>query len=480
MLQKRLFLMNCCGGVIVSSIFLSGCGEQKIKSKGKTDKTVAAVEKSGKKIQKMRTPNFVFNPSFEESKSFSSGLYKKGKSLIEKPAGWITKGQVLNDFSGWVSDEAHSGKRSLKIENMNGADAYWEGKAVIFKEPANAFKASIWSKVKDIRGKSGKEKFQLEFDVYFKKPDGKNTKKRITIRLPKTNKVWKETKENALFKGNIVKVIPYIRFSDGFGSVYVDDISICPISINFDSAKTLFDSNKKNSITDSYIKTNEKDGEKIYEVKVSQAIFSTDFISVEHNKIYKLSGMFKSGANKAEKLYFGYAPYSSKKESISRQSVIHIKNTETELVKECNIGDTVVYIKNAKNWVKNGNIAFDIDDSGNYSDLPNFNLSSKIFKITKAGEFWEIELLKPLEKVYPAGTKIREHYNDGTGTYIYSAALLAEVPDKWTEYNTVNMLGDGELYKHMKYVKILLMCNIAKSKDSKLDFKNIKLQEITK
>jgi hypothetical protein len=228
MLQKQVFLMRVCGTAITSLFLLTGCGEQKAKTTSKTAKRVVATVKSGKIQTKTiaALPNVAINPSFEEAKVFKSGLYKKGKYPTEKPVGWTTKGQILNDSSGWATGEEHTGKHSLKIENIGGTNAYWKGKAIIFKEPVNAFAASIWTQAKEIKDKIGKGNFQLAFDVYLKGDNNKEIKERVVIDIAKTVHNWKKTKGTALFATNIIKIVPYLYFSGMSGSVWFDDLNI--------------------------------------------------------------------------------------------------------------------------------------------------------------------------------------------------------------------------------------------------------------
>jgi len=228
MLQKQVFLMRVCGMTVTLFFLLTGCGEQKAKTTAKTDKSVVATVKSSKIQTKTVTalPNIAINPSFEEGKVFNSGLYEKGKSSTQKPVGWATSGQVLNDFTGWVSDEAHSGKRSLKIENVGGTNACWKGEPIIFKEPVNAFKASIWTKTKEIKDKTGKGKFQLVIDVYLKDDNDKEVKEKVIIDIAKTDHNWEKTREAFLYAMNIVKIVPSLYFSGTSGVIWFDDLDI--------------------------------------------------------------------------------------------------------------------------------------------------------------------------------------------------------------------------------------------------------------
>ena len=467
MLQKDFFLMNCCGIVLGVSIFLSGCGKPKKKDLARKPDKPAAVKAS----------NLVFDSSFEKGKIFKSKLQKNEKA-IKKPVGWTSTGQVLNDSSGWVLDEARSGKHSLKIKNIGGSNAYWTGEAIVLKKTANVLETEIWTKAKDMIDKTGTGKLQLIFDVHFKGDNKLEIRKRVFIDIPKTNHDWIKTKKKVLLPGNIIKATPYLSFAGMTGTVWFDDIKVSAYDVL--KGKLLFDSNTKVTFTKNAKLLSTESSEKIYQVLGDQEIFSSDFIPVKLNKVYKLSGMFRSKGEKASKLHFGYAAYTKDKKHIIRASVNYVKNTETKLSRKCAKGDSVIYIDSAKNWKKGGQIAFDVDISGEYKDLPNFNLSSAIRNLSKDGELWKIELSKPMSKAYPVGTNIREHMTGGT--YIYNAASSKIIPNDWTECSGV-ILGDkGEysrikkLYPRTGYVKVLMLTNYKHPKGI-IQFKNIRVQE---
>ena len=144
-------------------------------------------------------------------------------------------------------------------------------------------------------------------------------------------------------------------------------------------------------------------------------IFSNEFIPIEVTNEYNLSGRFKDikGYDKY-KIYFGYKTFDENKIEIRPQDVDVVLGTETKLVKDAKIGDTAVYIEDNKNWVvllSSGNpyavVAFNVDDSGGYTDLPNRDWQSYISKIEDESGVWKVMLTKPLSKSYNIGTKIR-------------------------------------------------------------------------
>lgn len=405
-----------------------------------------------------------------------NGDFEQG---VSTPDGWHTYNQFLNDVTGWATDEVHSGKHSLKIENIGGTDAYWQGKEIVLDKAANAFEASIWTKTKDI--KEGKGKFELAFDVYLK---DSNAVKRVTANILQTKHDWEKTTSRFLLYENIVKIVPYIIFSGDIGTVYLDDISVNSFLSN---SVVLFDSNNEVMFADLYknIPKNKvvtvKNSEKTYELKGSQQIVSSNFIPVDLNKTYKLSGAFRSTGKENSLLYFGYVCYDKNKELIYNYTVEYVKDTETDLIKGCSADDLSIYIKDGSRWLPDpsARIAFDVDISGRYEDLPNSNVSSMgIKKISPFGRCWIVELSNPCGKNYPPKTKIREHTMK-TENYIYNAVFNTNIPDVWTKYQglTKENRHRGDLFPGTKYIKILILGNYQQPNEVGMEFKNIKLEE---
>ncbi len=136
-------------------------------------------------------------------------------------------------------------------------------------------------------------------------------------------------------------------------------------------------------------------------------LFSKDSITIEKDKIYKLSGSFKLAPDsKPSKFYFGIMPLDDKNLQIPVQSVNTVAGTETELTSDCAADDTAIKIKNGEKWEAsvNGYIAFNVDDSGKKTDLPNRELSSMgITKLKKDGDVFKVTLKDKCGKAYPAG-----------------------------------------------------------------------------
>src|SRR3989339_458330 len=103
-------------------------------------------------------------------------------------------------------------------------------------------------------------------------------------------------------------------------------------------------------------------------------IYSKELIPVDKNYLYHLEGMFKSDGIDQSRLYYGFLPYDENLKFIPPQSVDAILNTETTLYEEVHSTDTSIKLTSCNNWIIlwYAVVAFDIDDSGNYNDLPNY------------------------------------------------------------------------------------------------------------
>ena len=206
---------------------------------------------------------------------------------------------------------------------------------------------------------------------------------------------------------------------------------------------------------------------------------SSQLIPIEEGKTYTLTGWFKSTGAIKSKIYFGYAPYDENKQPISAFHVTVYPKSETTLVEACKKGDRILKIKNGKGWkvYKYGRVAFEVDGSGKYSDLPNRNLSPYGIKEVVAKEdFWEVHLARPCGKEYPEGTLVREHIG-GSG-YIYKVSSGKKgVPDEWTKYTGIikewskHGCSGTKWWAGTKYVKILVLAR--PKKDAELLFDDI-------
>lgn len=129
-------------------------------------------------------------------------------------------------------------------------------------------------------------------------------------------------------------------------------------------------------------------------------------------------------------------------------------------------------------------MAFDIDDSGQYTDLPNRNLTPRLgfSSIVNNGSSCTLTMNAPAGVSYPAGTKIRMHYPGSS--YNYVAASSVVVPNEWTEYSGqvqgVNLHGiNSSRFRHgTQFVRVLILANYHQAGDSILEIDDLKLEVI--
>lgn len=226
-----------------------------------------------------------------------------------------------------------------------------------------------------------------------------------------------------------------------------------------------------------------KDGNAIL-LKGSGLIFSKGTIAIDPSKTYQVSGSFKAvPGSKEGRFYLGVQPLNSDNVWISPSKVNAVAGTDTELAEPCNPEDKVIKIKGGKGWEQGQHyfIAFNTDNSGSYSDLPNSTLSPMGFtKVENKGDVTEVTLRDSCGKEFPAGTKVRMHRDSATFMYVESASN-AVAPAEWTEFKGVikgeNPSGVKAAVwnKGTRNAKIILL---GVSPELELLFKDVRIEEI--
>jgi len=220
--------------------------------------------------------------------------------------------------------------------------------------------------------------------------------------------------------------------------------------------------------------------------------YVNDFFNVSPGCYYELSGNFTSlNLENKSRVYYGFAPYDVNKNFIYREYVNYLKDTETEVYEDFSKDYTMIKIKNSTNWevTKYNNIAFNVDDSGDYLDLPNHNTTISnvdIISILDKGNYSEVYFNNPVGISAKSGTKIREHRAEG-GTYLYSVLSANFLPiNSWNTYSgrisyskkkldqyyTSNSFGIGA-----KYARIVIIVNYDQGNSASFGVGNIKLIE---
>lgn len=211
----------------------------------------------------------------------------------------------------------------------------------------------------------------------------------------------------------------------------------------------------------------EADGEKVFESTPGR-LMSTKSFEVDPQKTYLLKGSFRNLSQEQIRVYLGFVPLDSNGKEILDRHVNCAKGTETELAEAVKAGDTTIKLKNdwpkiGKNW----QIAFNAKDD--LSDLPNRDLSP----LVDSANGNEVKLSGPLPKAYPAGTKIRAQFSDGT--YIYTAAVYRMTSNQWQEFS--GKIQDKGWRPGTTRAHILVLPLLSKdNRDAKVQFKDISVE----
>jgi hypothetical protein len=208
---------------------------------------------------------------------------------------------------------------------------------------------------------------------------------------------------------------------------------------------------------------NPHSGKSCFKTVATNAV-NSEIIPVDASKKYKLAGWVKSADDKSTLVILGLMPLDANKIPIECCQVNVVPDTETELAEACKAEDTIIKVKDASKWklCQLDTIAFDVDNSGEYKDLPNRNTSAGIVaKSENKNNVWELTLNKPCGKAYPAGTKVRDHRYGGTYTYpiVVSNFNSKEWKDISSEISGVSKFGrpDNQFWAGTKFVKVIVL-----------------------
>lgn len=195
-----------------------------------------------------------------------------------------------------------------------------------------------------------------------------------------------------------------------------------------------------------------KNGKKAFLVKEQRTITSKKAFEIDPEKYYVVSVWVKAVGEKPSFASLNIKPLDSEGKYILAQYVNNYSKTLTELTAPCNPGDTTIKIKDGSKWKANKYCVVAFNAKADNSDLPNREVSPSIRSVEKKDDYYEITLLKPLEKAYPAGAKIREHYKKG---YVYLKS--GAVPVEWTKLESKKVKGN-RLRKGVT-AQLVLRCN---------------------
>jgi hypothetical protein len=226
------------------------------------------------------------------------------------------------------------------------------------------------------------------------------------------------------------------------------------------------------------------DGSKCFEVTGQAFVSSQEFIPVDPNSEYQLTGWFRSGNGQANNIYGGLLLFDENQRPIDSTSVNVLPKSETGVL-EARRGEKVIKVQDASTWqplleTKHLSVAFDADDSGEYKDLPNYKCY-RVDNLKEKGGFWEVALTKPLASDFTEGSKVRAHVSSASYMYAYiKQSLLSE----WTEFGSVIKpivkfgAPNRTFWPGTKYAKILIFANWEQTDGEILQFDNISLEKV--
>ncbi|MBR7131670.1 MAG: hypothetical protein IKC82_06785 [Lentisphaeria bacterium] len=209
------------------------------------------------------------------------------------------------------------------------------------------------------------------------------------------------------------------------------------------------------------------------------ALYSRGFIPVDPAKKYVVSGEFRTAnGSKPAKFQLGVVSLDSNRRIIRPENAIVVAGSGAAVVNAAPAGSKNITVKTIHRWnpkIK-AYIVAKADNSGKFSDLPNFNVINEIAGITvKDGKILEVALKKPLSAALAAGESIRLHV--GGAMHVCSKPVIAG--NDWMKFShVISGYSKGHTqtnFRHgAKFAKIFLLHN----RGTKLEFKNITLKEL--
>jgi len=227
-------------------------------------------------------------------------------------------------------------------------------------------------------------------------------------------------------------------------------------------------------------------------------IRSNNFIYIQAWKTYTLSWAFKSAWATESKFYYGFTEYDEDFKAIETQSVYVLSDTETTLTRDIDHdADTKMYFNDlggtmCSTWASLPlnvlSIAFNIDDSWSYDDLPNRNTTrngtNKVTSVNDLGDECELVMNQNIRisagQDYIAGTKIRAHRYWGTNNYVAAAGQFPPLNSYQSYVGTVlgmsqSWTSSSYFRKGTKYVKVLILPNHRQDSSNILHIDNLTL-----
>ncbi len=157
---------------------------------------------------------------------------------------------------------------------------------------------------------------------------------------------------------------------------------------------------------------------------------NSDWIPVDTNLAYELTGSFKTESNTFSGLVFGLIMADAERKIIRPFQVFSETGTLTELVAPCRNGDRILRLKDASAW-KTGGLFAAAFGAGENQYTANVT-ECGVEEVRLDGDAWLVVLKNPCGFDLPAGTPVVEN-RSGNGGIFLPASVKAEIGTNWVE-----------------------------------------------
>ena len=248
-------------------------------------------------------------------------------------------------------------------------------------------------------------------------------------------------------------------------------------------------------------------------------ITSNNYTYVDPSKNYNISVWLRSSWEELSSAHVWFIEYDKNFVQIRPYDVWAVPNTETQLMQDVNSNDTSLVFNNIDSqmcevwenhsrFLTHGKVAFDVDISGSYNDLPNRNLSKNIPQsstenpnntiwmnftgLENNGDTCILFFWWEIWQEYPAWTNIRMHLPGGWFNYRATNGWVT-VPNQWTLYEwwvsweSLYGISNLNFRRGTRFIKPLILANHANSTSDdpnhwknalmELDIDDIKLEK---
>ena len=214
-------------------------------------------------------------------------------------------------------------------------------------------------------------------------------------------------------------------------------------------------------------------------------LFSSQALPIDPTKIYSLRGKFRAvPGTSPSTFYFGVQPFDGQGRVISPEAVRAFPATETMLLEPAVAGSCILLVKDASRWKAGQDrcIAFDVDTTGKYGDLPNRSVTAAgVDAIRDSGKGWMVTLAKPLQRSWPTSTSVRQH--GISARYIYCGAINQALPAEWQELGgdiggepRFGITSARHWWRGTRFARIVLLMNYDGDSKTAAQFQDICLK----